>query len=147
MDQALLAIVEENDEESLAIPSWESVSQMYESRWLKEKEKFQNQLRQNFKALVERFACGKQEIFVLCVPDRRENQYKRAFLELFESGYAPHVGDVERLAGKKARRLYITLPHNYADWLDFYTEKGGVITIKPLIEREVKNDDCCCLIN
>ena len=40
MDQALLATVEENDEESLAIPSWESVSQMYESRWLKEKEKF-----------------------------------------------------------------------------------------------------------
>ncbi len=115
MDQALLATVEENDEDSLAIPSWESVSQMYESRWLKEKEKFQNQLRHNFKALVERFACGKQEIFVLCVPDRRENQYKRAFLELFESGYAPHVGDVERLAGKKARRLYITLPHNYAD--------------------------------
>lgn len=115
MDEALLATVEENNEESLAIPSWESVSQMYESRWLKEKEKFQNQLRHNFKALVERFACGKQEIFVLCVPDRRENQYKRAFLELFESGYAPHVGDVERLAGKKARRLYITLPHNYAD--------------------------------
>ena len=37
------------------------------------------------------------------------------FLEIFESGYAPHVGDAERLAGKKVRRLYVTLPHNYHD--------------------------------
>jgi len=104
-----------NDSDELVIPSWDSVNQIYESRWLKEKYKFQNALRQNFKALVERFACGKQEIFLLSVPDRRERHYKKAFLELFESGYAPHIGDVERLAGKKARRLFITLPHNYAD--------------------------------
>ena len=39
----------------------------------------------------------------------------RAFLEMFESGYAPHVGEVERLAGKKVRKLYVTLPHNYHD--------------------------------
>jgi hypothetical protein len=45
----------------------------------------------------------------------REKQYIRAFLELFESGYAPHVGDVERLAGKRARKLSVTLPNNYAD--------------------------------
>ena len=116
MEESLLQTTNtDKDGESLAIPSWNDVSSLYESRWLKEKEKFQTQLRHNFKALVERFACGKQELFVLCAPDRLENQYKRAFLELFESGYAPHVGDVERLAGKKARRLYITLPHNYAD--------------------------------
>ena len=101
--------------EDFSIPSWDLLSAHYESRWLKEKEKFQTTLKQNFKALVERFACGKQELFVLAVPDRREKQYIRAFLEIFESGYAPHVGDVERLAGKKTRRLYITLPHNYHD--------------------------------
>ena len=84
MEEALLTNMDENHEENLAIPSWDSVNQLYERRWLKEKEKFQTQLRHNFKGLVERFACGKQEIFVLCVPDRRENQYKRAFLELFE---------------------------------------------------------------
>ena len=113
MDTSLINDNEQN--ESLAIPSWEEINSLYESRWLKEKEKFQSQLRANFKGLVERFACGKQENFMLCVTDRRENQYKRAFLELFESGYAPHVGDVERLAVKKARRLFITLPNNYAD--------------------------------
>lgn len=52
---------------------------------------------------------------MLAVQDRLEKKYIRAFLEIFESGYAPHVGDVERLAGKKTRRLYITLPNNYAD--------------------------------
>ena len=88
MEESLLQTTNtDKDGESLAIPSWNDVSSLYESRWLKEKEKFQTQLRHNFKALVE----------------------------LFESGYAPHVGDVERLAGKKARRLYITRPHNYAD--------------------------------
>jgi len=112
MEASLLKNSDQN--EDLAIPDWNSVVQKYESRWLTEKEKFQNQLRHNFKALVERWASGKQEIYVLAVADRLEQQYKAAFLELFESGYAPHVGDVERLAGKKVRRLYITLPHNYA---------------------------------
>ena len=79
MEEALLPVTVENNEESLAIPSWESVSQMYESRWLKEKEKFQNQLRHNFKALVERFACGKQELYMLAVQDRLEKKYIRAF--------------------------------------------------------------------
>ena len=62
---------------------------------------------------MERFASGKQEVFVLSTPERREKLYIGAFLELFESGYAPHIGDVERLAGKRVRRLHITLPHNY----------------------------------
>ena len=98
-----------------SIPSWDNISQHYEQRWLAEKEKFQTQLKEAFFHLVERFASGKQEIYQLCAPDRREKLYIRAFLEMFESGYAPHVGEVERLAGKKVRKLYVTLPHNYHD--------------------------------
>lgn len=111
VNKALLA----QDNEDKGIPSWDNLSSMYESRWHKEKEKFQTDLKKNFFALVERFASGKQELFMLSAPDRREKLYIRAFLEIFESGYAPHVGDAERLAGKKIRRLYITLPHNYHD--------------------------------
>ena len=95
------------------IPSWNDLQTIYESRWRKEKEKFQTHLKANFSALVERFASGKQELFQLSAPERREKLYITAFLELFESGYAPHVGDVERIANKRVRKLYITLPHNY----------------------------------
>ena len=71
-------------------------------------------MKSNFAALVERFASGKQELFQLVAPERREKLYIEAFLELFESGYAPHVGDVERIANKRVRKLYITLPNNYS---------------------------------
>ena len=97
------------------IPSWKDLQQTYEKRWLVKKAKFHEELTNNFRALVERFATGKQEIFTLCVPERMEHAYKEAFLELFESGYAPHIGDVERLAGKRVRRLFITLPTSSLD--------------------------------
>ena len=103
------------EESTKNIPSWSEINNHYEQRWLQEKEKFQNQLKGNFFDLVGRFASGKQEIFQLCAPDRRVKLYTRAFLEMFESDYAPHVGEVERLAGKKVRRLFVTLPHNYHD--------------------------------
>lgn len=96
------------------IPTWEDLKDIYASRWLKEKEQFQLQLKANFFSLVERFASGKQEIFLLTAPERKEKLYIAAFLELFESGYAPHIGEVERLAGKKVRKLYVTFPHNYS---------------------------------
>jgi hypothetical protein len=114
-------LLESDQQDDLSIPSWDNLCAHYESRWAKEKEKFQNQLKMHFKALVERFACGKQELYSLCVADRLEKKYIRAFLEIFESGYAPHVGDVERIANKKVRKpdsmLYagsrkrINLPH------------------------------------
>jgi len=110
-----IPLLPEADTENLDIPSWDNLSAHYESRWRQEKEKFQNALKQNFKAMVERFACGKQEVYMLCVAERIEKKYIRAFLEIFESGYAPHVGDVERVASKRCRKLYITLPNNYAD--------------------------------
>ena len=97
-----------------AIPNWKELQSIYEGQWNKEKEKFQTHLKANFAALVERFASGKQELFQLVAPERREKLYVEAFLELFESGYAPHVGDVERIANKRVRKLYITLPHNYS---------------------------------
>ena len=86
------------------IPSWNDLQAIYAGRWEREKTKFQTHLKANFAALVERFASGKQELFVLSAPERREKLYIEAFLELFESGYAPHVGDVERIANKRVRK-------------------------------------------
>ena len=109
--------VSDKDVESYSeklIPDWKDLQKIYEGQWKREKDKFQTHLKANFAALVERYASGKQELFQLCAPERRERLYIEAFLELFESGYAPHVGDVERLAGKRVRKLYITLPNNYS---------------------------------
>ena len=104
-----------NNDANKTIPSWNDLSQHYESRWNKDKEKFQKELKANFFSLIERFASGKQELFMLSVSGQREKLYIRAFLELFESGYAPHVGDAEQLAGRRIKRLFVTLPHNYHD--------------------------------
>lgn len=116
MDQSLL----DNDGNkseytNTPIPAWNMVQNLYAEKWAKEKEKFQTELKNNFFALIERFASGKQEIYLLSVPDRRVKLYEGAFLELFESGYAPHIGDSERLSGRKVKRLFITLPHNFCD--------------------------------
>lgn len=96
-----------------SIPTWGELQDKYEMRWKQEKEKFQQQLKANFFALTERFASAKQEIFVLTTPERREKLYIDAFLELFESGYAPHIGDPERIANKRCRRLFVTFPINH----------------------------------
>ena len=103
----------DNSYEGFTIPSYDELKQQYSKKWAQEKEKFQTQLKCNFFALVERVATGKQEIFMLTITERKEKLYIAAFLELFQSQYAPHVGDVERLAGKKTRRLFVTLPNNY----------------------------------
>ena len=102
------------NEEDTKIPSWSDLQNIYERKWQTEKYKFQQQLKGNFRALIERFASGKQELFLLNAPERREKLYTNAFLELFESGYAPHIGDVEHIAGKRCRRLFVTLPYNYS---------------------------------
>ena len=62
-----------------AIPSWGDLQEIYESRWIKEKTKFQVELKANFFALVERFASGKQEVYTLTAPERREKLYAAAF--------------------------------------------------------------------
>jgi len=109
------SLIQNDGNNNQIIPTWNDLSNIYESRWNKDKEKFQKELRANFFSLVERFASGKQELYMLSVSGQREKLYIRAFLELFESGYAPHVGDAERVAGRKVKRLYVTLPHNYHD--------------------------------
>jgi len=109
------SLIQNDANSNQIIPTWNDLSDIYESRWNKDKEKFQKELRVNFFSLVERFASGKQELYMLSVSGQREKLYIRAFLELFESGYAPHVGDAERVAGRKVKRLFVTLPHNYHD--------------------------------
>lgn len=101
------------DYKDQAIPSFDQLNQNYKQKWTREKIEFQTQLKCNFFALTERYAAGKQELFLLAVPERKEKLFISAFLELFTSQYAPHVGDVERLAGKRTRRLYVTLPQCY----------------------------------
>ena len=53
---------------------------------------------------------------MLCVPERKEKLYTDAFLDIFPSQYTPHIGDVERLANKRTRKLYVTLSQSY-HWL------------------------------
>jgi len=95
------------------IPSFGDLKNLYNQKWTKEKEAFQTQLKANFFNLVERQSEGKQEIFMLCVPERKEKLYTDAFLEIFSSQYTPHIGEIERLANKRTRRLYVTLPQGY----------------------------------
>ena len=104
----------EKEYTDLSIPTFDELQDIYGRKWQKEKEKFQTQIKCNFFALVEREAEGKQELFMLCVPERKEKKYIQAFLDLFQSQYAPHVGDVERLAGKRTRKLFVTMPSNYS---------------------------------
>lgn len=99
--------------EKESIPSFAELKELYGIKWQKEKDNFQTQLKCNFFALVERQAEGKQELFMLTVAERKEKLYIQAFLDLFQSQYTPHVGDIERLVGKKTRRLYVTLPNDY----------------------------------
>ena len=96
-----------------SIPSFGDLKEMYNKKWAKEKEDFQTQLKANFFNLIERQAEGKQELFLLCVPERKEKLYTEAFLDIFSSQYTPHIGEVERLANKRIRKLFITLPQGF----------------------------------
>lgn len=96
-----------------SIPSFGDLKEIYNKKWSKEKEAFQTQLKANFFNLVERQAEGKQELFMLSVPERKEKLYIDAFLDIFPSQYTPHIGDVERLANKRTKKLYVTLPQSF----------------------------------
>ena len=97
--------------------------------------------------MTERFASGKQELFMLTVPERKEKLYVNAFLELFQSQYAPHVGDVERLAGKRTRRLYVTLPQCY-EWLSLMEKKSLMFYEKDGEIRHIMiKEAVCCVIS
>ena len=102
----------DNDNAEYGIPAWEDLRLTYESKWLSEKEKFQNQLKENFRILVGQYKSGKQEIFELS-DGTYTKFYEQAFRELFaDTGYQATVGQTERLGTgkKKCKKLYVTLP-------------------------------------
>ena len=103
--------------ETYRVPTWDDLSKLYDSKWLEEKEKFQNQLKENFRVLVGQYRSGKQVIFEL-TDHMYSKHYEQAFRELFsDTGYQATIGDVERLVqgGKKSKKLYITLPNCYSN--------------------------------
>ena len=94
------------------LPSWDTLRQTYDEKWLEEKEKFHTQLRENFRALVGQWRSGKQEVYELS-ENTYSKHYERAFQELFaDTGYQATVGETERLGtgNKKSKKLFITLP-------------------------------------
>jgi len=97
------------------IPSWDELNKLYDAKWLEEKEKFHNQLKENFRAIIEQYKSGKQDIFEL-TDSIYAIHYEKAFRELFsDTGYQATVGETERLGtgNKKCKKLYITLPNCY----------------------------------
>ena len=54
---------------------------------------------------------GKQEIFVLTIRNNKTKLYEKAFRELFhDPNYGASIGEIETLAGKRVKRLYIVMP-------------------------------------
>jgi hypothetical protein len=107
MDEPLLTNTQ------VTIPSWDTLHQKYEEKWLEEKAKFHNQLKENFQALVGQFRSGKQEIYELS-EHTYSKYYEQAFRELFnDTGYQATIGETERLGtgNKKCKKLYVTLPN------------------------------------
>lgn len=103
--------------EEYAIPTWDELSRMYDAKWLQEKEKFHEHLKENFRNLVSNYRSGKQVIFEL-TDHTYSKHYEQAFRELFaDTGYQATIGDVERLVqgGKKSKKLYVTLPNCYSN--------------------------------
>ena len=99
------------------IPVWESLQKQYDAKWNEEKEKFHNQLKENFRALTSQYKSGRQEIYELS-DSPYTSSYERAFRELFsDTGYQATVGEMERLGStgnKKVRKLYVTLPNAFS---------------------------------
>ena len=99
-----------------SIPSWDDLRRVYDAKWLEEKEKFHNQLKDNFKGLTSQYKSGQQEIFELS-EGAYTKHYEQAFRELFaDTGYQATVGATEKLGtgNKRCKKLYVTLPpcHN-----------------------------------
>ena len=65
MDNASASLLENNENNAYSIPTWEDLRRVYDAKWLEEKEKFHNQLKENFRALVSQYKSGQQEIFEL----------------------------------------------------------------------------------
>ena len=93
------------------IPSWADLKKVYNSKWLKEKNKFINKLKYNFQNLLVSNRSGKQEVFVLSIRNNKTKLYEKAFRELFhDPNYGASIGEIETLAGKRVKRLFIVMP-------------------------------------
>jgi hypothetical protein len=106
----------ENSENSTyAIPQYDELKRQYDGKWLEEKEKFQNQLKENFQGIISQFRTGRQVVFEL-TDGQYSDQYQKAFRELFaDTGYQATIGEIERLGSgtKKSRKLIVRLPDCY----------------------------------
>jgi len=97
------------------IPRYDQLRQSYDMKWLEEKEKFNNQLKENFQAVTAQYRTGRQVIYELAETPMAE-QYIKACRELFaDTGYQATVGEMERLGtgAKKSRKLIIRLPGQF----------------------------------
>ena len=109
MQQSLI----DNDAQSYTIPRWSDLQGIYDAKWQEEKEKFHNQLKENFQALTAQYKSGRQEIYELS-EHTYSKHYEQAFRDLFaDTGYQATVGETERVGtgNKKLKKLYITLPN------------------------------------
>ena len=97
--------------EEYEIPSWTDLKNLYNSKWLKERTKFVNKLKYNFQNLLVSNRSGKQEVHILTIKNNKTKLYEKAFRELFhDPNYGASIGEIEKLAGKRVKRLYIVLP-------------------------------------
>jgi len=97
--------------EDYGIPTWAELKQVYNTKWLKEKTKFVNKLKYNFQNLLVSNRSGKQEVHTLTIRNNKTKLYEKAFRELFhDPNYGASVGEIETLAGKRVKRLFIVLP-------------------------------------
>jgi len=97
--------------EEYEIPSWTDLKNLYNSKWLKERTKFVNKLKYNFQNLLVSNRSGKQEVHILTIKNNKTKLYEKAFRELFhDPNYGASVGEIEKLAGKRVKRMFIVLP-------------------------------------
>ena len=97
--------------EDYEVPSWTELKSLYNSKWLKEKLKFVNKLKYNFQNLLISNRSGKQEVYTLTIRNNKTKLYEKAFRELFhDPNYGASVGEIETLAGKRVKRMFIVLP-------------------------------------
>jgi len=97
------------------IPRYDELLRSYDNKWLEEKEKFHNKLKENFQVIVSQFRTGRQEIYDL-TESTFSIHYEKAFRELFaDTGYQASIGETERLGSgtKKTKKLFIRLPDCY----------------------------------
>ena len=90
-----ISLLDSEENRTYAIPTWDDLRRVYDAKWLEEKEKFHNQLKDNFRGLVSQYKSGQQEIFELSEGTYTKH-YEQAFRELFaDTGYQATVGATE----------------------------------------------------